>query len=138
MSLQTSMTRLGSELVQKHYTNVQSYMADFPKDVQEALIILREVILRIAPEAEELINYNIPAYTLVPGGKRDHQIMIAGYKHHVGLYPHPSTIAYFEASLKPYKSGKGSVQFPLEDPLPLDLIEAMIVYRKDLITKENL
>ncbi len=85
----------------------------------------------------ELLNYNIPAYTLTENGKRAEQIMIAGYKKHVGLYPHPTTIEKFDAELSEYKRAKGSVQFPLNKPLPKELIEKMIRYRMELLNKQN-
>ena len=80
-----------------------------------------------------MMNYNIPAFALIEGGKRDQQIMIAGYKKHLGFYPHPSAIENFLDELKVYKVGKGSVQFPVSKPLPKDLIIKMVNYRKGLI-----
>jgi uncharacterized protein YdhG (YjbR/CyaY superfamily) len=70
---------------------------------------------------------------LVEGGKRDQQVMIAGYKKHVGLYPHPSVIEKFDKELEGYKKAKGSVQFPLDKPPPKDLIVRMIKYRAELL-----
>ncbi len=112
---------------------ISDYFNAQPEKVKNALLELREYILEAAPDAEELLNYNIPAYTLVKGGKREQQIMIAGYKQHVGLYPHPTTIAHFERELSGFKRGKGSVQFPLDLPLPKDLIVRMINYRMHLL-----
>jgi uncharacterized protein YdhG (YjbR/CyaY superfamily) len=86
--------------------------------------------LEAAPDAEQLFNYDIPAFTLVKGGKREEQIMIAGYAKHVGFYPHPLTIEHFEGELAEYKHAKGSVQFPLSKPLPTDLIVRMVRWRK--------
>ena len=97
---------------------------------------LRQIILEVVPDSEELLNYNIPAFTLFPGGKRDQQIMIAGYKKHVGLYPHPTTMEHFESELTPYKRGKGSVQIPLSEKLPKDLIIKMVQYRLNLLTNK--
>ncbi len=112
---------------------VDDYFNAQPEKVKVALLELREYILEAAPDAEELLNYNIPAYTLVKGGKREQQIMIAGYKHHIGLYPHPTTMAHFERELSGFKRGKGSVQFPLDQPLPQDLIIRMIRFRLSLL-----
>lgn len=117
----------------KKYTDVKEYMNDFPEEIRNKLLELEQIILSVIPDAEASINYNIPAYSLVTAGKRDQQIMIAGYKQHVGLYPHPSTMTHFKDRLKRYKSGKGSVQFPLNEPLPTVLIEEMITYRKSLL-----
>ena len=118
----------------KDYKSVQEYIDSQPEKTKEALLKLKECILKTVPAAIELLNYNIPAYALVDGGKRDQQIMIAGYKNHVGLYPHPTTMHKFEEELKDYKKGKGSVQFSLDKPLPINLIEKMIKYRVSLIT----
>ncbi len=82
----------------------------------------------MVPDTVELIDYNIPSFTLINGGKREDQIMIA-YKKHVGLYPHPTTMAYFNAQLKEYKKGKGSVHFLLNKSLPTELIKQMIAHR---------
>ncbi len=72
-----------------------------------------------------------------PNGKRVEQIMIAGYKKHVGLYPHPTTMEKLDTELSAYKQAKGSVQFPLDKPLPKELIEKMIRYRMELLNKQN-
>jgi len=117
------------------YYNVDDYFNTQPENVKDALLMIRQCILKVAPKAIELINYNIPAFALVEGGLREQQIMIAGYKNHVGLYPHPTTMEKFEHELKDYKKGKGSVQFPLDKPLPNDLIIRMIEYRVSLINE---
>lgn len=119
----------------KQYISVAEYFDDQPEQTKIVLIELRKCIIKVVPEAIEILNYNIPAYTLTDGGKRDQQIMIAGFKNHVGFYPHPSTIERFDNELLPYKKGKGSVQFPLDKPQPLDLIERMISYRKSILLK---
>jgi uncharacterized protein YdhG (YjbR/CyaY superfamily) len=113
----------------KIYKTFDEYLKDQKEPCREALKELRQIILDVVPDTEELFNYNIPAFTLVPGGKREQQIMIAGYKKHVGLYPHPDTMEHFESRLTPYKRGKGSVQFPLNEALPKELITEMIGYR---------
>lgn len=114
----------------ENYINMQS------KETRKKLIELKECILKVNPKATELLNYNILAYSFVKGGKREQQIMIAGYKKHVGLYPHPTTMEKFDSELSEFKKGKGSVQFPLNKPLPIDLIEKMIRYRMELLRKE--
>jgi uncharacterized protein YdhG (YjbR/CyaY superfamily) len=116
--------------------SVEEYFNAQPENTREVLIELRKCILEVAPDAVEMMNYNIPAYPLVEGGKRDQQIMIAGYKKHVGLYPHPTVMEKFYSELDGYKKGKGSVQFPLDQPLPTDLIMRMIQYRVELLKKE--
>lgn len=119
------------------YGSVEDYFSAQPEKVKNALYLIKQCILEVAPEAKELFNYNIPAYALVEGGKRDQQIMIAGYKNHVGLYPHPTTMEKFEKELQDYKSGKGSVQFSLDKPLPKDLIIRMIEYRLSLLSEPS-
>ncbi|MGB5418961.1 iron chaperone [Algibacter sp.] len=117
------------------FKTVQDYFEAQPEKTKKALQELKQCILNIAPNATELLNYNIPAYALIEGGKREQQIMIAGYKTHVGFYPHPTTIEKFDSELIDFKKGKGSVQFPLNKPLPKALIENMVAYRMKLLTK---
>ncbi len=117
------------------YISVTEYFEHQPKATQKALMELRECILSAAPQAIEMISYNIPAYALVKGGKRDQQIMIAGYKKHVGLYPHPKVMEKFADRLSSYKQGKGSVQFPLDQPLPKSIIIEMVHYRNEMLKK---
>ena len=116
---------------------VEDYFNGQPERTKKALLEIRDCILKIEPRATELFNYNIPAYSLVQGGKREQQIMIAGYKKHVALYPHPTTMEKFDSELSEFKRGKGSVQFPLDKPLPKNLIERMIKYRMELLNKKN-
>lgn len=116
---------------------VEAYFNAQPERTKIALLAVKECILEVVPKAEELFNYNIPAYTLIEGGKREQQIMIAGYKTHVGFYPHPTAMEKFDSELSDYKKGKGSVQFPLDEPLPKDLIKRMVKYRKTLIENHS-
>lgn len=117
------------------FKSVEEYIDAQPESTKKALLELQSIILEVAPDATALLNYNIPAFALIENGKREQQIMIAGYKNHVGLYPHPSTMERFDAELADYKRGKGSVQFPLNKPLPKALITRMIKYRKELLNK---
>lgn len=112
------------------YQSVDEYIADQPKEVAAALEQVRTLILKALPDAEQLLNYNIPAFTLTAGGKREQQIMIAGYAKHIGFYPHPTTIEAFADELADYKYAKGSVQFPLNKAMPEDLIVRMVLWRK--------
>jgi uncharacterized protein YdhG (YjbR/CyaY superfamily) len=123
----------------KSYNSINEYIDDFPAEVRSKLYELKTCILKVVPNAEELFNYGIPAFAFVKGGKREDQVMIAGYKKHVGLYPHPTTMGHFARELKMYKTGKGSVQFPLNTELPVELISYMLEYRYQLIkTKYDL
>lgn len=119
----------------KEFQSVTAYFVAQPEHTKEKLLELKEIILKVVPYAEELFNYNIPAYSLVEGGKREYQIMIAGYEKFVGFYPHPTTMEKFANELRDFKRGKGSVQFPLDKPLPKDLIERMVKYRVELLKK---
>ncbi|PID63071.1 MAG: hypothetical protein CR986_00385 [Ignavibacteriae bacterium] len=116
---------------------VDDYFKAQPENTRNALWELKKCILKVKPNATELLNYNIPAYALTENGKRAEQIMIAGYKKHVGLYPHPTTMEKFDSELSEYKRAKGSVQFPLDKPLPKNLIERMIRFRMELLNKQN-
>ena len=87
---------------------------------------LRDCIFRAAPSATALINYGIPAFALVKGGRRDQQVMIAGFRKHVGFYPHPDVINAFSSRLTEYKWAKGSIQFPLDRPIPSELVTDMV------------
>lgn len=108
---------------------IDAYISAQPPETQRALEDLRACIWQAAPNVTELLNYRIPAFALVDGAKRDQQIMIAGYRKHVGLYPHPDVIEAFAAQLSEYKFAKGSVQFPLDRPIPKTLVVEMVKYR---------
>lgn len=118
-----------------NFETIDDYIANQPEETQKVLQELRSIIKEAAPDAIEILNYKIPSFTLVPGGKSDQQIMMAGYAKFVGFYPFPTTMEKFSDELKGYKQGKGSVQFPLEKPLPKDLIIRMVKFRKEEIRK---
>jgi uncharacterized protein YdhG (YjbR/CyaY superfamily) len=109
--------------------NIDEYIATFPKDVQKILEELRTTIRKAAPEAEEVISYQMPAF-------KYHGMLVyfAAYKKHIGFYPTPSGIEAFRKELAVYEAAKGSVQFPIGNPLPLNLISKIVKYR----VKENL
>ena len=104
---------------------VDEYISTFPETTQQLLQQLRTVILENAPGATEEFAYKMPAYKL--HGKR--LVYFAGYKNHIGFYGFPSSHEVFAKALSKYKGGKGSVQFPLDRPLPLDLIAQMVQFR---------
>jgi uncharacterized protein YdhG (YjbR/CyaY superfamily) len=104
---------------------IDEYIAAFPVETQRVMEEIRALIKQSAPAATETISYAIPTFDL--NGK--HLAHFAGYARHVGFYPTPSAIAAFDAELKPYKRAKGSVQFPLDRPLPADLIRRIVEFR---------
>jgi uncharacterized protein YdhG (YjbR/CyaY superfamily) len=108
---------------------INEYIAVFPENVQDILEKFRQAIKKSAPEAEETINYGIPTFKL--NGRN--LVHFAAFKNHIGFYPTPSAIAAFKKELTPYKQAKGSVQFPLDKPIPFDIIKKIVKYR----VKEN-
>lgn len=108
---------------------VDRYIADFPPPTQDLLEQMRHTILKAAPGVEEVIGYKMPAYRLYGV-----LVYFAGYKGHIGFYPSGSGIEAFKKELSVYKGAKGSVQFPLDKPLPLALITKIVKLR----VKENL
>lgn len=107
-------------------TTIDEYIAEFPPETQELLEEMRAVIKGVAPEATETISYAIPTFDLY--GR--HLVHFAAFKNHIGFYPVPGGYEEaFKEELKPYKQGKGSVQFPLNKPIPWDLIRRMVEFR---------
>ncbi|TRW25690.1 DUF1801 domain-containing protein [Flavobacterium zepuense] len=104
---------------------VDSYIANFPPATQKLLWQIRETILSAAPRAEESISYGMPAYKT--NGKP--LVYFAGCKNHIGFYATPTGHKEFEAELSHYKQGKGSVQFPINEDLPIDLISRIVTFR---------
>ncbi len=105
--------------------NIDEYIAGFPKETQKILEQIRVTIKKAVPGAEETISYAIPAFTL----KGRYLVYFAGYKNHIGLYPAPRGNEAFKKELSVYKGGKGTVQFPLEKPMPLNLIIKIVKFR---------
>lgn len=105
--------------------SIDEYIAGFPAETQKVLAELRALIKSCAPGATETISYAIPTFDL--NGR--HLVHFAGFERHIGLYPIPSGVEAFKDELKPYKQGKGSVQFPLGQPLPTDLIRRIVEFR---------
>ena len=105
-------------------TTIDEYIAGFPPDVQAILQKIRTTIHTAAPQAAETINYQMPTFTL-----HGNLVHFAAFKNHIGFYPTPSGIENFEAELAAYKGAKGSVQFPLDEPLPLDLVTRIVKFR---------
>ena len=104
---------------------IDEYIAGFPDEVREILETVRTTIREAAPDAEEAISYQIPTFKL--NGRP--LVYFAGYKKHVGLYPVPVGNAEFGGDLSPYQSGKGTAKFPLNRPIPYDLISRIVEFR---------
>jgi uncharacterized protein YdhG (YjbR/CyaY superfamily) len=105
--------------------NIAAYIANFPKETQLILETIRTTIKALVPESEETISYAMPAITL----NKKALVYFAGYKHHIGFYATPTGHKAFEEELSMYKQGKGSVQFPLDKPIPYDLIKRIVAFR---------
>ncbi len=106
------------------YESIDEYILQFSPEVQEILKMLRKVIKESAPDAEEKISYQMPTFAL-----HGNLVHFAAYKNHIGFYPTPSGIDAFKRELSEYKGAKGSVQFPLEKPLPYGLISDIVKFR---------
>lgn len=104
--------------------NIDDYIANFPKEIQEILQELRLTIREAAPDAEEVISYQMPTFRL-----KGNLVHFAAYKNHIGFYPTPSGIEKFKKELSVYESAKGSVKFPIDQPLPLDIISNIVKFR---------
>lgn len=106
------------------FTTIDEYISMFPDEVQVLLQSLRQVIKKAAPSAKEKISYQMPTFDFY-----GNLVHFAAYKNHIGFYPAPSGIEAFKQELSGYKGAKGSVQFPLNQPLPLELISKIVAYR---------
>ena len=109
--------------------NIDEYIAGFPGDIQEILKKIRKTVREAAPEAGETIKYQMPTFTL-----KGNLVHFAAFKKHIGFYPVPTGIEAFKNELSDYQGGKGSVQFPLDKPIPYDLISRIVKFR----VRENL
>lgn len=103
---------------------IDEYIANFPPDVQKVLQKVRKIIRKVAPDAQEKINYGIPTFTL-----NGNLVHYAGFKNHIGFYPTPSGIEKFKSELSKYEGAKGSVKFPLDQPIPYELIQKITEFR---------
>jgi uncharacterized protein YdhG (YjbR/CyaY superfamily) len=108
---------------------IDEYIAGFPADIQEILERIRQVVREEAPQAEETISYHMPTFRL-----HGNLVHFAAFTNHIGFYPVPTGIEAFKDELSAYKQGKGSVQFPLDQPIPYDLIRRVVQFR----VRENL
>jgi uncharacterized protein YdhG (YjbR/CyaY superfamily) len=106
------------------FVSIDEYIATFPKELQKILEELRATIKAAAPEAAEKISYQMPTFYL-----KGNLVHFAAYKNHVGFYPTPSGIQAFQGELSIYEGAKGSVQFPIDKPLPLELVSKIVEFR---------
>lgn len=104
--------------------SIDEYIAAFPAEIQEKLQALRKVIQESALEAQEKISYQMPTFAL-----HGNLVHFAAHPKHIGFYPTPSGIESFQEELTGYKSAKGSVQFPMDKPLPYELISRIVKFR---------
>lgn len=104
---------------------VEDYIAEFPKDIQTKLKLVRETILNNAPNAVESISYGMPSYKL----NKKPLVYFGGFAKHIGFYATPTGHQKFASQLSKYKQGKGSVQFPMREELPIDLITDIVIFR---------
>jgi uncharacterized protein YdhG (YjbR/CyaY superfamily) len=112
------------DAAKKQFETIDEYIATFPEDVRAILNELRQTIKETAPEAEETISYQMPTFTL-----NGNLVHFAAFKNHIGFYPTPTGVEAFKEDLSRYKGAKGSVQFPIDQPLPLPLIRRIVEYR---------
>lgn len=106
------------------YKTIDEYIDTFPEDIRFVLEKIRQVIHEAAPEAKESISYQMPTFKL-----NGNLVHFAAYKSHIGFYPTPSGIEAFKDEISQYKWAKGSVRFPLNKPIPFDLVERIVVFR---------
>jgi uncharacterized protein YdhG (YjbR/CyaY superfamily) len=106
------------------FASIDDYIASFPEDIQAILQEIRQTVKAAAPDASEKIAYAMPTFHL-----KGNLVHFAAFKNHIGFYPAPRGIDAFQEELSKYKGAKGSVQFPIDEPMPLDLIRRIVEYR---------
>jgi uncharacterized protein YdhG (YjbR/CyaY superfamily) len=116
-----------------NFRSVDEYIKTFPKDVQSILEKMRQTVKRAAPGVVEAISYQMPTFKL--NGKA--LVYFAAFKSHIGFYPIPSGVEAFKKELSPYKKGKGSVQFPMDQPMPYDLVRRIVRFRAKQLLKKK-
>ena len=114
-------------------TPIDEYLENQPKQIQEILMSIVDVLRKELPEAKETLSYGIPTFDY--DGK--HVVHVAGFKKHIGFFPTPDAITAFQGQLSMYKTSKGTIQFPLDKPIPYELIQKITRFRYDTI-KHNI
>lgn len=117
----------------KTFKTIDEYIALFSKDVQNILKALRKAIKDVAPQAEEAIRYQIPTYKL-----NGNLVHFAAFKDHISFFPTSSGVEAFKEKLNSYKTSKGTIRFPLDEPIPFDLVKEIVRFRvKENLSKNN-
>jgi uncharacterized protein YdhG (YjbR/CyaY superfamily) len=124
-----SLWRQIVKTLKKRFERIDEYIATFPRNVQDILEELRQTIQNSAPDAKETISYQIPTFKL-----NGNLVHFAAFKNHIGFYPTSSAISEFKKDLSHYEVSKGTVRFPINEPIPFGLIRKIVKYR----VKENL
>jgi uncharacterized protein YdhG (YjbR/CyaY superfamily) len=118
----------------KSFTTIDEYISTFPADIQAMLEKIRQAIHKAAPEATETMSYGIPTFDL----NGQHLVFFAGWKQSISLYPLPAGDAAFQQKLAPYKKEKSTLRFPLNKPIPYDLVSEIVpLLKKEKTGKEN-
>jgi uncharacterized protein YdhG (YjbR/CyaY superfamily) len=110
----------------KAYSTIDEYITGFPAEIQEKLREIRRVIHETAPEATEKISYQMPTFFL-----NGNLVHFAAFKNHIGFYPAPTGLDAFKEEISKYPNSKGAVQFPLDRPIPFDLVRRIVEYRRE-------
>lgn len=118
--------------MKEQYTTTDEYIRTFPAGIQALLNKTRQTIRQAAPEATKAIGYGIPTFKL-----NGNLVHFAAFKNHIGFYPTPSGIEAFEKEISQYKWAKGSIQFPLDKPVPLDLVKRIVVFRVQAVSQRK-
>lgn len=108
-----------------NFQTIDEYISTFSGGIQSSLKLIRQTIRNVAPNATETINYQMPTFKLY----NKNLVHFAAYKKHIGFYPAPSAIEKFKHELLSYKWSKGAIQFPLDKPIPYDLIKRIVSFR---------
>lgn len=106
------------------YENIDQYIQTFPPHIQTVLQQIRQIIHQAAPQAQEVISYQMPAFKL-----NGILVWFAAFKNHIGFFPTPDGIEAFKEKLSAYKTSKGTIQFPLDQPIPYELVKEIVMYR---------
>ena len=117
----------------KQFKNIDEYIAGFPEKIQTILQNLRRVIDEAAPEAQETISYGMPAFK-----QNGIVVYFAAFKDHIGFFPTSSGVSAFARELAPYDTAKGTIRFPLDEPIPVNLIKKIVKFRvQENLTKKK-